>query len=77
MTVWRQAEKYRVPRIAFINKLDKASASIEATLVSMERRLGVRPLVIQQAIGGRPCTLYSLYTLHSIPQARRAVTSLV
>ena len=51
MTVWRQADKYTVPRIAFINKLDKESASLEGCVKSMESRLGVKPLVTQTQIG--------------------------
>merc|ERR1719447_1460553 len=50
-TVWRQAERYTVPRIAFINKLDKEAASLEGCVKSMESRLGVKPLVTQTQIG--------------------------
>jgi len=51
LTVWRQAAKYGVPRIAYINKLDKKSASVEMTLKSIKQKLNVQPLVIQQLIG--------------------------
>jgi len=51
MTVWRQANKYNVARIAFINKLDKRSASVEECTKSMASRLGVTPLVTQMQIG--------------------------
>ena len=51
MTVWRQANKYNVARIAFINKLDKKSASVEECTKSMASRLGVTPLVTQMQIG--------------------------
>ncbi len=50
-TVWRQADKYRVPRIIFINKMDKLGASFEFSLQSIRDRLGVIPLVIQLPIG--------------------------
>jgi elongation factor G len=43
-TVWRQADRYRVPRIAFVNKLDRIEADYEATLRAMEERLGAVPL---------------------------------
>jgi elongation factor G len=41
-TVWRQADRYRIPRIAFVNKLDRAEASYEQTVDMIEARLGVR-----------------------------------
>ena len=41
-TVWRQADRYRIPRIAFVNKLDRAEASYTGTLRMIEERLGVR-----------------------------------
>jgi len=50
-TVWRQADKYRVPRLAFINKLDRTGANFEHAVESMRRRLGARPLVLQIPIG--------------------------
>ena len=40
-TVWRQADRYRIPRIAFVNKLDRAEASFTGTLEMIEERLGV------------------------------------
>merc|ERR1719500_82282 len=51
MTVWRQANKYNVARIAFINKLDKRSASVEECTKSMTSKLGITPLVTQMQIG--------------------------
>lgn len=45
MAVWRQADRYAVPRIIFVNKLDKVGASMEETVKDVERRLGVKPLV--------------------------------
>jgi elongation factor G len=50
-TVWRQADKYQVPRIAFINKMDRIGADFEAAVQSMKDRLGANPLPIQLPIG--------------------------
>jgi elongation factor G len=46
-TVWRQAEKYHVPRIAFINKMDRAGADFFQTVEMMQARLGARTLIVQ------------------------------
>jgi elongation factor G len=50
-TVWRQGDKYRVPRICFVNKMDKNGADFEAVLDSIRKRLGARPVAIQIPIG--------------------------
>jgi elongation factor G len=50
-TVWRQADKYGVPRICFINKLDRAGASFERSFDSIIARLGANPVAIQIPIG--------------------------
>src|ERR687886_976722 len=50
-TVWRQADKYRVPRIAFINKMDRTGADFFASVQSMVDRLGARPVPVQLPIG--------------------------
>src|SRR5574338_621805 len=50
-TVWRQADKYRVPRIAFINKMDRTGADFDAAVQSMRDRLGARPVPIHLPIG--------------------------
>jgi elongation factor G len=50
-TVWRQADKYRVPRIAFINKMDRVGADFFASVQSMADRLGARAVPIQLPIG--------------------------
>ncbi|HUF03864.1 MAG TPA: elongation factor G [Aridibacter sp.] len=50
-TVWRQADKYRVPRICFINKLDRAGASFERSFKSIEERLGANAVALQIPIG--------------------------
>lgn len=46
-TVWRQADKYRVPRIAFVNKMDRVGANFERTIEMMGSRLGANPVAIQ------------------------------
>ena len=50
-TVWRQADKYRVPRIAFANKMDKTGADFQLVLDSMQDRLGANALAIQWPMG--------------------------
>jgi elongation factor G len=50
-TVWRQANKYEVPRIAFINKMDRIGADFERTVETMRDRLGANPLPIQLPLG--------------------------
>ncbi len=50
-TVWRQADKYSVPRIAFINKMDRTGADFEMSVRTIRERLGANPLPIQLPIG--------------------------
>ena len=50
-TVWRQADKYQVPRICFINKLDRAGASFDRSFESIITRLGANPVALQIPIG--------------------------
>lgn len=50
-TVWRQADKYNVPRIAFVNKMDKIGADFEKTLDDVRHRLGARPIPMVYPIG--------------------------
>ncbi|PSQ61103.1 MAG: elongation factor G [Bacteroidetes bacterium QH_10_64_19] len=50
-TVWRQAEKYDVPRIGFVNKMDRTGADFENVLEMMENRLNANPVPIQYPIG--------------------------
>jgi len=50
-TVWRQADKYRVPRICFVNKMDRVGADFKATLSQIETKLGANPVAIQLPIG--------------------------
>lgn len=50
-TVWRQADKYSVPRIAFINKMDRSGADYLGVVAQMKQRLGANPVLIQLPIG--------------------------
>ena len=50
-TVWRQADKYRVPRICFVNKMDRVGADFRGTLEQIERKLQANPVAIQLPIG--------------------------
>ena len=50
-TVWRQADRYNVPRICFINKMDKLGANFEFSFNSIHERLGARPVAVQIPIG--------------------------
>ena len=50
-TVWRQADRYGVPRICFINKMDRVGASFERSLDSIKQRLGANPVAMQLPIG--------------------------
>ena len=50
-TVWRQADRYGVPRICFVNKMDRVGASYERTIESIRDRLGANPIVMQIPMG--------------------------
>lgn len=50
-TVWRQADKYHVPKIAFINKMDRVGSDFFATIESMKEKLAANPLVLQLPVG--------------------------
>ncbi len=50
-TVWRQADKYTVPRMGFINKMDRVGADLDKSLESMRKRLNARPVALQIPIG--------------------------
>jgi len=50
-TVWRQADRYGVPRICFANKMDRTGASYERTIESIKQRLGANPIAMQMPIG--------------------------
>src|SRR5216683_1396886 len=50
-TVWRQADRYGVPRICFVNKMDRVGASYERTIQTIMDRLGANPIPMQLPIG--------------------------
>jgi elongation factor G len=50
-TVWRQADKYRVPRLAFVNKMDKMGADFDHVIRTMRQRLGAHPVPLQFPLG--------------------------
>ena len=50
-TVWRQADRYGVPRICFVNKMDRVGASYERSIESIRERLGANPVAVQVPIG--------------------------
>ncbi len=53
-TVWRQADRYNVPRIVFINKMDREGANFEAVYNDIEPRLGGRPIAVELPVGQGP-----------------------
>jgi elongation factor G len=50
-TVWRQADRYDVPRVCFVNKMDRVGASFERTIDSIRERLGANPIAVHLPIG--------------------------
>jgi elongation factor G len=50
-TVWRQADRYKVPRICFVNKMDRVGASYDRTIEMVRERLGANPIAVQLPIG--------------------------
>ncbi|HSR46834.1 MAG TPA: elongation factor G [Anaerolineales bacterium] len=50
-TVWRQADRYRVPRLCFINKMDRVGASYDRTVDMIRERLGANPIAVQMPVG--------------------------
>src|SRR6202051_2880574 len=50
-TVWRQADKYRVPRLAFVNKMDRVGADFDHCIRSMRQRLGAHPVPLEFSLG--------------------------
>ncbi len=67
-TVWRQADKYKVPRICFVNKMDKLGADFLATVKSIEDRLGANPAIMVLPIGREQefKGIFDLLTMKSI-----------
>ncbi|MGD9721886.1 MAG: elongation factor G [Pirellulales bacterium] len=53
-TVWRQADKYKIPRLAFINKMDREGADFDGTFNEIEKRLEANPVAIQVPAGSGP-----------------------
>ncbi|MDE0151122.1 MAG: elongation factor G [Bdellovibrionales bacterium] len=51
-TVWRQADKHKVPRICFINKMDRIGADFSSSVQSIKKKLGANPLITQYPVGG-------------------------
>ena len=64
-TVWRQADKYNVPRICFVNKMDRIGADFDRCVRMILDRLGAQPLVGQRPVGAE--------SLHDWPAGRRDV----
>ena len=69
-TVWRQADKYGVPRMCFINKMDKMGADFYYSVQTMVDRLGAVPLVMQLPIGARPRLARTTTSRRSRPTCR-------
>jgi elongation factor G len=67
-TVWRQADKYKVPRLAFINKMDRVGADFDRVLEDMARKLPCKPVPIQLPIGaeGRFEGVVDLLTMEAV-----------
>jgi len=67
-TVWRQADKYKVPRICFVNKMDRIGADFERCVASIQQRLTIRPLPIQLPIvtGGEFRGLIDLIAMQAV-----------
>jgi elongation factor G len=67
-TVWRQSEGYHVPKLAFINKLDRPGADFAAVLASMQEKLGANPLALQVPDGEGPdfCAVFDLLTMERL-----------
>ena len=72
-TVWRQADKYDVPRICFVNKMDKLGADFYYTVDTIIKRLGAKPLVIQLPIGSESTFegVVDLVEMRALDLARR------
>ncbi|HEX9028988.1 MAG TPA: elongation factor G [Anaerolineales bacterium] len=67
-TVWRQADRYGVPRICFVNKMDRLGASYERTIEMVRQRLGANPIGVQVPIGSEASFkgIVDLFTLKAI-----------
>ena len=67
-TVWRQADRYHVPRIAFINKMDREGADFYAVVDDIEKRLDAKPIIVAIPVGAGPS---------HIPGAFRGIVDLI
>lgn len=67
-TVWRQADRYHVPRVAFVNKMDRVGADFHRTVEMIRERLGARPLPVQLPMGcaDKFCGVIDLFDMQSI-----------
>lgn len=67
-TVWRQADRFNVPRICFVNKLDRVGASYDYSIKTIRKRLGANPIAMQVPIGSESafCGLVDLLTEKAI-----------
>ncbi len=78
-TVWRQADKYKVARIAFINKLDREGANFDAVFEEMRTRLNANPVALQIPVGQGPAHISNPFravidlideTMHTFPEGK-------
>ena len=67
-TVWHQADRYSVPRIAFVNKMDRTGANLDRTVEMMRKRLGAHPVVVQMPVG-RESELHAVIDLVTMRQS--------
>jgi len=67
-TVWRQADRYQVPRICFVNKMDRVGASFERTIGMVRERLGANPVAVQIPVGEESefSGIVDLFTMRAI-----------
>lgn len=67
-TVWHQADKYHVPRIAFVNKMDRVGADFKNVVSMMKQKLAAKPVVLQLPIGSEDtfCGVIDLITMNAI-----------
>jgi len=67
-TVWRQADKYGVPRLAFVNKMDRVGADFERVIGQIRKRLGANPMAIQLPIGNEDsfCGIIDLVEMNAV-----------
>ena len=74
-TVWRQADRFGVPRLCFINKMDQVGADFDAAVASLMERLGAKPVVLQVPVGSET-TFRGLVDLVSMTALVRSWTQL-